>query len=123
VTGVLFSLAILAAVFATGMRRLRRHRLRRAAAERPGVSPERAIAIQSYAEIDDHLARRWCICGGYLERAGEGTRVSDGRRFRILTVVDDFTRALSLGGADIAELLVARADAESRCAASLCEKQ
>ena len=82
-SGFLFSLAILAAVFATGMRRLRRHRLRRAAAERPGVSPERAIAIQSYAEIDDHLARRWCICGGYLERAGEGTRVSDGRRFRV----------------------------------------
>ena len=82
-TGLLLSLAIIAAVCATGLRRLRRRRLLRAAAQRPGVSPERAIAIRSYDEIDEHLARRWCICGGYLERSGEGTRVSDGRRFRI----------------------------------------
>ena len=82
-TGLLLSLAIIAAVFATGVRHLRRRRLRRAHAERPGVSPERAIAIRSYDEMDDHLARRWCICGGYLERSGEGTRVSNGRRFRV----------------------------------------
>jgi hypothetical protein len=83
VTGLLLSLAILAAVFTIGMRRLRRRRLRRAAATRAGVSPERAIPIRSYAEIDEHLAQRWCLCGGYLERTGEGTRVSDGRRFRV----------------------------------------
>lgn len=82
-TAFLFSLAILAAVVTMGARRLHRRRLRHAATERLGSSPERAIHIRSYAEMDDHLARRWCACGGYLERTGEGTRVSDGRRFRI----------------------------------------
>ena len=82
-TGLLLALAIIAAVCASGLRRLQRGRLLRAAAQRPGVSAERAIAIRSYDEIDEHLARRWCLCGGYLERSGEGTRVSDGRRFRV----------------------------------------
>jgi len=83
VTSLLLSLAILAAVVATAARRLRRRRARRAAARGAGVSPEEAIAIRSYAEMDDHLARCWCTCGGYLERMGEGTRVSNGRRFRV----------------------------------------
>ena len=82
-TGLLLALAIIAAVCASGLRRLQRGRLLRAAAQRPGVSAEHAIAIRSYDEIDEHLARRWCLCGGYLERSGEGTRVSDGRRFRV----------------------------------------
>jgi len=33
--------------------------------------------------MDEHLGRRWCACGGYLERSGEGTRESGGRRFRV----------------------------------------
>jgi hypothetical protein len=33
--------------------------------------------------MDEHLAGRWCVCGGYLERTGEGTREADGRRYRI----------------------------------------
>jgi hypothetical protein len=80
---ILFTLAILAAVTAVGTRRLRRARLRRAAADRPGASPERAIYIRSYGDMDEHLAARWCFCGGYLERTGEGTRESAGRRFRV----------------------------------------
>jgi hypothetical protein len=62
---------------------MRRSALRRAALERAGSSVERAIAVRSFVEIDDHLARRWCHCGGYLERTGEGTRDAGGRRFRI----------------------------------------
>jgi hypothetical protein len=80
---ILFTLAILAAVTAVGMRRMRRTRLRRAAANRPGASPEQAIYIRSYGDIDAHLAARWCFCGGYLERTGEGTREIGGRRFRV----------------------------------------
>ena len=47
----------------------------------PELRPRWMIRIGLF--LYDHLARRWCICGGYLERAGEGTRVSDGRRFRV----------------------------------------
>ena len=80
---VLFTLAIVAAVVSLGLRRLRRRRLRRAAASRAGSSPERAIHVRSYGEMDGHLAQRWCFCGGYLERTGEGTREIGGRRFRV----------------------------------------
>ena len=69
---------------AVGARRLGRARLRRAASTRPGASPELAIHVRSYAEIDEHLAARWCgVCGGYLERTGEGSRAAGDRRLRI----------------------------------------
>jgi hypothetical protein len=80
---LLMTAAIVAAVIAVARRRLRRSALRRAAAERSGASVDRAIAVRSFAEIDDHLGGRWCHCGGYLERTGEGTREAGGRRFRI----------------------------------------
>ena len=80
---LLFTLTIIAAVAAMGMRRLRRARLRSAARTRAGSSPDRAITVRSYGEMDAHLAERWCVCGGYLERSGEGTREIDGHRFRV----------------------------------------
>jgi hypothetical protein len=80
---LLFVAAIAAAVAAVALRRHRRARLRRAARVRPGGSIENAIHVRSWAEIDEHLARRWCDCGGYLERRGEGTRESGARRYRI----------------------------------------
>ena len=79
----LLSLAIIAAVVAVGSRRFRRARLRRAARTRAGSSPEMAIAIGSYVDMDEHLAGRWCVCGGYLERLGEGSRTIADRRYRI----------------------------------------
>lgn len=82
-TSLLFTLVIVAAVAAMGMRRRRRSRLRRAAATRAGATAELAIPIRSFTEMDDHLAGRWCHCGGYLERTGEGTRESGTRRYRI----------------------------------------
>jgi hypothetical protein len=82
-TGLVLAAAIVAAVVATGLRRWRRARLERAARTRPGSSAAHAIHIRSYAEMDEHLARRWCACGGYLEQAGEGTREVGGRRFRV----------------------------------------
>jgi hypothetical protein len=83
VTSLLFVLAIVAAVAAMALRRSRRRRMARAALERPGASPENAIYIRSFTEMNEHLRRRWCSCGGFLELEGEGTRDRDGRRFRV----------------------------------------
>ncbi len=83
VTSLVMALAIVAAVAVVARRRWRRRALRVAARERAGATPELAIVVRSFAEIDDHLGRRWCHCGGYLERTGEGTRETAGRRFRI----------------------------------------
>jgi hypothetical protein len=83
VGSLVMTLAIVAAIVAVARRRWRRRALVRAAREREGATPELAIAVRSFSEIDDHLGRRWCHCGGYLERTGEGTREMGGRRFRI----------------------------------------
>lgn len=83
IINVLFVAAIAAAVVAVWLRRRRRARLRAAARARPGRSTGNPIYVRSYGEIDEHLARRWCGCGGYLERRGEGTRDTGGRRFRV----------------------------------------
>jgi hypothetical protein len=84
ITGVLLAAAVTAAIISFGRRRLVRARLRRAARARAGASPEGAIYIRSYAEMDGHLAGRWCHCGGYLERTGEGTRQGGDRRYRVV---------------------------------------
>ena len=86
-TQLLFVAAITAALIAVGARRWRRARLRRAARQRAGSSAEQAIHIRAYTEMDAHLARRWCHCGGYLEHQGEGTRDLGGRRFRVARLV------------------------------------
>jgi hypothetical protein len=74
--------ALLAALVTMGARRYRRGRLLRAAATRAGASLENAIVVRRFDEIDEHLRARWCHCGGYLERCGEGTREVGGRRYR-----------------------------------------
>jgi hypothetical protein len=81
-TSLLFALAIVAAVAAVGWRRWRRARLRRQAREQPGATVENAIYVRDFAEMDEHLRRRWCVCGGLLEPIGEGTREAAGRRYR-----------------------------------------
>jgi hypothetical protein len=75
--GLVLGAVVVVAVAAVGVRRFGRARLRRAARTRAGASPDLAIHVRSYADIDDHLAARWCAaCGGYLERSGEGLRVA-----------------------------------------------
>ncbi len=83
VTHLLFVAAIVAAVAAMALRRRRRSRLRAAARTRAGATLDLAIHIRSFADMDGHLSRRWCHCGGYLERRGEGPREEQGRRFRV----------------------------------------
>lgn len=80
---VLFVAAIVAAVLSFGLRRWRKARLRRAALSGPGAMPESAIPIRSFAEMDSHLSRRRCACGGFLSLAGEGSREAGGRRLRV----------------------------------------
>jgi hypothetical protein len=87
VLGLLLALTIVAAVAAVGRRRWHRARLVRAGKERLGASADLAIAIRSFAEMDDHLGPRWCVCGGYLERSGEGSRTEGGRRYRVARLV------------------------------------
>jgi len=85
--GLLLAVTVVVAVVATGLRRFRRARLARAARARPGASAELAVHVRSYSEIDDRVARRWCVCGGYVERTGEGSRVVGGRRLRVVRLV------------------------------------
>jgi hypothetical protein len=75
--------ALVAAIVSLAGRRHRRRRLVGAAATRAGSSPEAAIAVRRFDEIDEHVSGRWCHCGGYLERRGEGTREEGGRRYRL----------------------------------------
>jgi hypothetical protein len=82
-TGLIFVAAVTAVLITFGGRRWRRARLRRASRERPGASSGNAIFIRSYGEMDAHLAGRWCHCGGFLERTGEGSRDIGDRRYRV----------------------------------------
>jgi hypothetical protein len=89
VTGVLFVAAIVAAVTAMALRRLRRVRARQAARRRPGATPELAIPVTSWSDMERHLRRRPCPCGGVLRLAGEGSRAVGERRFRVGRLVCD----------------------------------
>jgi hypothetical protein len=80
---LLLTVVLVAAVVSLYYRRWTRRRLRRAARQRLGSSAETAIAIRTFTEMDEHLARRWCGCGGYLERRGEGSCTVAGRQLRV----------------------------------------
>lgn len=82
-TTLLFVAAISAALAAMGYRRWQKSRREERARHRPGASPDLAIYIRSFDEMDQHVRKRWCSCGGFLELTGEGTREHDGRRFRV----------------------------------------
>ena len=84
VLSLLLTAAIVAAIVAVSRRRLQRSALRHASRTRAGASADLAIAVRSFTEIDEHVGRRWCHCGGYLERTGEGSRDAGTRRFRVV---------------------------------------
>ena len=88
-TGLLFVAAIAAAMIAMGLRRLRRVQARRAARRRRGATPELAIPVTSWSDMEPHLRRRLCACGGTLRLAGEGSRAVGERRFRVGRLVCD----------------------------------
>ncbi|MCK6554414.1 hypothetical protein L6Q96_07505 [Candidatus Binatia bacterium] len=83
-TGVLFTLAIVAAVAVLGWRRLRVWRAER---QRPGASLERALVVGGFDEIDGAIAAQRCRCGGHYSMTGETSRAIGLRRFRISRLV------------------------------------
>jgi len=84
--GLLLSLALVAALSVTGYRALRRHRRRRRLASLDGGSRATAIAVEAFSEIDDHLARRECRCGGLLAGHGERSEADGQRILRVVRV-------------------------------------
>lgn len=85
--GLALAAALVAALVATGLRRLRTSRLRREILSLPGSTPESALAIRDFAEMDAAIDRRACPCGGRPALEGEGSREVDGRRFRVARLV------------------------------------
>ncbi|MBX3027881.1 hypothetical protein KF840_23555 [bacterium] len=67
--GSLLGLAALIAAIAVALRALRRRAAERA---QPGRSPERAIAIHDYGEMDFAIGLQTCPCGGRYALRGEG---------------------------------------------------
>jgi hypothetical protein len=84
--GLVLTLALLVALAASGWRFWRRARVARMIGALPGGSERTALEVTSFDEVDDHLYTRECPCGGRYSVRGEGTRVSDGRRFRVVRV-------------------------------------
>jgi hypothetical protein len=90
---------------AMAVRRARARGLVRADAQRSGGSEDDPVYVRSFDEIDAHLTRLWCRCGGYLERQGEGSRQRGSRRYRIVRFLCqdcDRTREVFFDTTDIA---------------------
>lgn len=83
VVSALFSVAVLAAVFVVGVRFLRRHASER---RQPGRSPERAIPIEDYGEIDIAVRSAACACGGRFVLRGEAPVDDPTRSLRVAVV-------------------------------------
>lgn len=76
----LLGLSALVAAIVVGVRKLRGRLHERA---QPGASPDTAIAIHDYAEIDLALRARSCRCGGRFVSCGEGPVRDGGRSLRV----------------------------------------
>jgi hypothetical protein len=86
VIGLFLVAALLAALSASGYRVVRRRGLRQRLAALPGGSRATAIAVEAFSEIDDHLARRGCRCGGLLSSHGERSEPDGSRILRVVRV-------------------------------------
>ena len=67
--GALLGLAALATAIIVGLRLLQRRAAERA---QPGRSPDAAISIADYGEIDLAIRLHACPCGGRYQLRGEG---------------------------------------------------
>ena len=83
--GLVLVAALVAALTASGLRLAKRRRRRRLLQALPGGSRETAIAIDDFADIEDHLSRRECLCGGLLTSLGERSE-RDPRLLRVIRV-------------------------------------
>jgi hypothetical protein len=84
--GLILTLALLAALAFSGERILRGKRLRRRLAALPGGSSETAIEIESFADIEEHLDKRDCRCGGALRVLGERSERAGDHILRVVHV-------------------------------------
>ncbi len=82
--GLLLGVAVLAAVLAVGIRRVRGARVAR---RRPGATIHRPVAVSRFDEIDGALHGRTCWCHGRMLGVGESSRTVGERRFRIVRLV------------------------------------
>jgi hypothetical protein len=80
--GLALTAALLLALAFSAWRLARRIRLRRRLRALPGATPERAIAVERFDEIDALISARGCHCGGGLRIIGEGSERSDGVMLR-----------------------------------------
>jgi hypothetical protein len=80
------SLALIAALIATGYRRVRRGRRRRALAALTGGSRATALEIDAFSDIEEHLAHRECPCGGLLMSLGERSQAEGDLILRVVRV-------------------------------------
>lgn len=81
-TGVVLTLALLVALAFAGRRAFRRVSVRKRLAALPGMSRETAIPVTDFDEIESHVARLRCPCGGRYDLKGESSGEHDGRRYR-----------------------------------------
>ena len=88
-TGLLFAVVALLAAGVWIARRLRARAARRHLVTGPGTSPEQAIPVRSFAEIDDAIAARTCHCGARLRMTGEGGRQVGMERYRFTRLACD----------------------------------
>ncbi len=86
VIGLALTLALLAALVASGLRLRRRRRKAAALAALPGGSRATALVVEDFRAMDRHLANRDCLCGGALAVLGERSLNDDGRVLRVVRV-------------------------------------
>jgi len=84
--GFFIAIALLLALGFSARRLWLRRRLLRLMRALPGGTPENAIVVASFAEIDDHVRARRCACGGRVEVLGEGSRALERTRLRVIHV-------------------------------------
>jgi len=82
--GFFIALALLLALAFSARRVWLRRRLGGLMRALPGGTPDLAVTVSSFSEIDDHVRGRRCPCGGRYEVLGEGSRVHEGVRLRLL---------------------------------------
>ena len=80
----LFVAAILLAGTVLLGRRWARLSRQRAGAKLLGRSPSRPLTIQRFDKIDDYIANTRCLCGGPVNRLGEGSRNTPSGMVRVV---------------------------------------
>jgi len=89
VTGLLFALVAMVAAGVWIWRGVQARAEHRRLHEGPGTTPEQAIPVSSFQDIDVVVARRECSCGLGLRLTGEGSRQDGERRLRVTRLVCD----------------------------------